>query len=225
MKILLIEDSQRLLSAIESGLRKSGFAVDTAADGTEGYYMAQQKRYDAVILDLMLPGMDGLTILKNLREQGNDVHILILTARDTIEERVKGLGLGADDYLTKPFAFEELLARIQSLLRRKYNLKSPLIEIGTLSLNTATKTVTRNGQEIHLSPREYRLLEMLASSAGTLVSRTEIEESIYDERVEPMSNVVDSAVCILRKKINISGQPNLIHTRKGLGYIMQEIPA
>ncbi|NOY64366.1 MAG: response regulator transcription factor, partial [Nitrospirae bacterium] len=177
---------------------------------------------DVIILDLMLPGIDGLSTLKRLRQQGSDVHILILTVRSSIEERVEGLQLGADDYLTKPFSFDELLARVHALIRRRYRTKNPVIRIGTLEINTETKTVLRNGHEISLTPREYRLIEYLARRKGQVVTRTEIEEHIYDERVSPMSNVVDSAICNLRKKINIDGQPDIIHTRRGMGYILSE---
>ena len=222
MKILFIEDSKRLQVAVGKGLRISGYAVDMAADGKEGLYLAEINNYDVIILDLMLPEIDGLTILKKLRSQGEDVHILILTARDTLEDRVKGLQLGADDYLTKPFAFDELLARIQALIRRRYNAKNPIIQIGSLQVNTAVKTVARNGQNIPLAPREYMLLEFMAIRKGKLISRAEIEKRIYDERVNPMSNVVDSAICNLRKKINLPGQPDIIHTRRGLGYIIKE---
>jgi DNA-binding response OmpR family regulator len=222
MKILLVEDSRRLQHSIGTGLRKAGYAVDVTGDGEEGLFLIETNEYDAVILDLMLPGVDGLTILRKLRSQGNDTHILILTARDTIDDRVRGLGLGADDYLVKPFAFEELLARIQALIRRKYKTKSPLIRIGALEIDTAAKVATSNGEEIKLTAREYSLLEYLAARRGKVVTRTELEEHIYDERLSPMSNVVDSAVCKLRKKISQSGRPNLIHTRRGIGYIMEE---
>ena len=203
-------------------MRRSGYAVDTAVDGKEGLYLAEINDYDVIILDLMLPGIDGLTILKKLRSEGKDIHILILTARYTLEDRVKGLQLGADDYLTKPFAFDELLARVQALIRRRYNARNPIIQIGNLQVNTSLKTVDRNGRNIPLAPREYMLLEFMAVRRGKLITRAEIEKHIYDERVNPMSNVVDSAVCNLRKKINLPGQPELIHTRRGLGYIIKE---
>ncbi len=222
MRILFIEDSKRLQISVGTGLRKEGFVVDIAGDGEEGLYLAENNDYDVIILDLMLPGIDGLSILKRLRQQGNDVHILILTARSSIEERVEGLQLGADDYLTKPFSYDELLARIHALIRRKYRTKNPVIRIGTLEIDTETKTVLRNNQVISLTPREYRLIEYLARRKGQVVTRSEIEEHIYDERVSPMSNVVDSAICNLRKKININGQPDIIHTRRGLGYILSE---
>jgi DNA-binding response OmpR family regulator len=222
MKVLFVEDSQRLQTAVGTGLRKAGFAVDIAEDGERGLYLSEINEYDVIILDIMLPGIDGLTILKKLRAQGSDVHILILTARCTIENRVEGLQLGADDYLVKPFAFDELLARIQALVRRRYKTKSPVLKIGNLHINTATKTVMRNGQSILLSSREYMVLEYLVLKQGQLVSRSEIEEHMYNEIINPVSNVVDSIVCKVRKKINASNQPNLIHTRRGLGYILQE---
>jgi DNA-binding response OmpR family regulator len=222
MKILLVEDSRRLQRSLGAGLSKLGYAVDITGDGEEGLWFAESNDYDVIILDLMLPGIDGLSILKKLREQGDRTHILILTARSTVEDRVKGLQLGSDDYLTKPFAFEELHARIQALIRRKYGTKDPLIRIASLQINMVEKTVSRAGQKIDLSPREYVLLEYLAVRSGQLVSRTEIEEHIYDDQDSPMSNVVDSAVCKLRKKINLSDQPDLIHTRRGMGYILKE---
>jgi DNA-binding response OmpR family regulator len=225
VKVLLVEDSRRLQISLGTGLRKVGFSVDVTGDGEEGLYLAETNDYDVIVLDLMLPGIDGLTLLKKLRDQGSDVHILILTARHTVEERVKGLQLGADDYLTKPFSFDELLARIQALIRRRYKAKSPVMEVGGLKVDTARKTVTRNGRTIDLAPREYRILEYLAARRGQLVSRVEIEEHVYDGRVDLISNVVDSAICNLRKKINLPGQRNLIHTRRGLGYIMQEADA
>ncbi|MEW6325420.1 MAG: response regulator transcription factor [Nitrospirota bacterium] len=222
MRVLFIEDSERLQHSIGTGLRKAGFAVDAAGDGEQGLYLAEINSYDVILLDLMLPRVDGLTILKRLRDGGKDAHILILTARHTLEEKVKGLRLGADDYLTKPFAFDELLARIQALIRRRYQTKCPEIRIGDLHIDTNTGTVERNGRAITLSPKEYMLLEFLALRQGSLVSRSDIEAHIYDERVDPMSNVVDAAVCRLRKKINLPGCSNLIHTRRGLGYLLED---
>ncbi|GBE03226.1 transcriptional activator protein CzcR [bacterium BMS3Abin09] len=222
MKVLFVEDSKRLQTAVGKGLRKSGFAVDIAGDGKDGLYLAEINDYDVIVLDLMLPGIDGLTILKELRRQGKDVHILLLTAKYTVEDRVRGLQLGADDYLTKPFAFDELLARIQALIRRRYNARNPLIQIGSFQVNTAVKTLALHGQNIPLSPREYMLLEFMAVRKGTLVTRAEIEQHIYDERINPNSNVVDSAICKLRKKLNLPGGPEIIHTRRGLGYLMTD---
>lgn len=221
MRILLIEDSKRLQRSVATGLKKAGYSVDITGDGEQGLWFAESYDYDVIILDLMLPGLDGLTLLRRLREQGRAVHVLILTAKDTVEDRVEGLQTGADDYLVKPFAFEELLARLQALIRRRYGVKKTSISIGELHIDTAKRTVTRKGKAIELPPREYALLELLAMRKGQLVSRTEIEQHIYDERVEPMSNVTDSAVCSLRKKIDEPRKPSLIKTRRGAGYIIE----
>jgi len=221
MRILFVEDSKRLQRSIAIGLKKAGYTVDVTGDGQEGLWFAESYDYDVIILDLMLPGMDGLTILKRLREQEKKAFVLILTAKDTVEDKVEGLQTGADDYLVKPFAFEELLARIQALIRRKYGIKTNTINIGELEIDLARCAVLRNGKEIDLMPREYALLEFLALRKGTLVSRAEIEEHIYDERVDPMSNVVDSAICTLRKKIDSSDEPSIIKTRRGMGYIIE----
>ncbi len=222
MRILLVEDSKRLRRGLGTGLRKMGYAVDVTGDGEEGLWMAESNEYDAIVLDLMLPGMDGLTILQKLREGGKNTHVLILTAKDTLEDRVRGLQLGADDYLTKPFAFEELVARVQALVRRKYENKNPLIQIGNIRIDTVAKSVERGGRSLELAPREYALLEFLALRRGRLVSRSEIETHIYDDGEDLMSNVVDSAICKLRKKINAFGQPDLIQTRRGAGYVLKE---
>jgi len=221
MRILFVEDSKRLQRSIAIGLKKAGYTIDVTGDGQEGLWFAESYDYDVIILDLMLPGMDGLTILKRLREQGKKAFVLILTAKDTVEDKVEGLQTGADDYLVKPFAFEELLARIQALIRRKYGIKTNTINIGELEIDLARRAVLRNGKEIDLMPREYALLEFLTLRKGTLVSRAEIEEHIYDERVDPMSNVVDSAICTLRKKIDSSDDPSIIKTRRGMGYIIE----
>ena len=220
MRILLVEDSQRLQRSIGAGLRKAGYAVDVAGDGEEGIWRAQSEQYDVVVLDLMLPKLDGFTILQWLRNQGYETHVLILTAKDTVEERVRGLQYGADDYLVKPFAFDELLARIQALVRRSHGPKNPKITIGHVEIDTSARQVTVAGQPIALAPREYSLLEYLARRAGVVVSRTEIERHIYDDDAEPMSNVIDSAVCALRRKIDLPGQRSLIQTRRRVGYIL-----
>ena len=195
MRILLIEDSKRLQRSLAMGLRKAGYRIDVTGDGEEGLWSAESHDYDVIILDLMLPKLDGLTILRRLREQGKAVHVLILTAKDTVEDRVEGLQSGADDYLVKPFAFEELLARVQALVRRRYGIKKPFIPIGHLQIDTTKRMVTQKAKAIELPPREYALLEFLALRRGMIVSRREIEEHIYDERVEPMSNVIDAAIC------------------------------
>jgi len=220
MKILLIEDYGPLRKSLTKGLREDGFAVDSTGEGEEGLWYAESFEYDLIVLDLMLPNVDGLTILQRLREQGNPVHILILTARDTVEDRVRGLDMGADDYLVKPFAFEELLARVRALLRRKYKSKSPLIEVDDLQIDTGTRTVKRAGMVIEMTAREYSILELLARRAGEVVSRTEIWEHVYDFASESSSNVIDVYIGYLRKKLEKNGLPRLIHTRRGAGYVL-----
>jgi len=217
MRVLFVEDSRILQRTVTAALRKSGYAVDVTGDGHEGLWFAQSHPYDVVILDRMLPGLDGVTILQRLRQQGMTTQVLMLTAKDTVADRVTGLQLGADDYLIKPFALDELLARVQALCRRHYLKKSPRLCVGDLEIEPGTRTATRNGRPIDLTAREYRLLEYLASRAGEVVSRADIWAHVYDEHNEPMSNAVDSAICILRKKIE---PPPLLHTRRGHGYIL-----
>jgi DNA-binding response OmpR family regulator len=222
MNILLIEDYAPLRKSLTQGLREAGFAVDSTGDGEEGLWFARTGNYDAIILDLMLPKVDGLTILKQLRQQGNRVHVLILTAKDTVGDRVRGLNLGADDYLIKPFAFEELLARVRALVRRKYETKSALIRVADLEIDTSGKTARRAGLTIELTPREYSILELLALRTGKVVTRTEIWERIYEFEEEKTSNVVDVYISFLRKKLEQEGLPRLIHTRRGVGYMLGE---
>jgi DNA-binding response OmpR family regulator len=222
MRILLVEDSTHLQRALGRGLRKAGYAIDITGDGEEGLWLAENNDYDVVILDLLLPNLDGLTLLRKIRKQGSLAHVLILSAKTTLEDKVLGLRIGADDYLTKPFDFEELLARVQALIRRGYATKDPTLIIGSLSIDTIRKTVTRADQPIDLRPTEYALLEYLAERRGEPVSRTEIEEHIYDDCANHISNVVDAAICNLRKKINLDGEPNLIFTRRGLGYVLDD---
>lgn len=222
MRILLVEDYAPLRKATAQGLEEAGFAVDTAADGEEGLWYARSNDYDVIILDLMLPGMDGLTILDRLREAGSPVHVLILTARDTLEDKVRALNIGADDYLVKPFAFEELLARVRALVRRRYQTKNPVIRIDDLEIDTARRTARRAGETIELTAREYALLEFLALRAGELVSRTEIWEHVYDFHSSAQSNVVDVYIGYLRHKIEREGRARLIHTRRGQGYVLEE---
>ena len=219
MRLLVVEDSQRLRHWVCQGLRDAGFSVDAAADGEEGFALATANAYDVLVLDLMLPMIDGLSLLVQLRTAGDKTHVLILTAKDTVADRVTGLNTGADDYLVKPFAFAELIARIQALVRRRYNVKDPRITVGELEIDTAARLVRRGGNPVTLRPREYALLEFLALHRGQLVSRSDIEAHIYDERVQPMSNVVDTAICALRRKVDLPDAPSLIETRRGMGYI------
>jgi DNA-binding response OmpR family regulator len=219
MRVLLIEDSERIQKAVARGLRANGYAVDATGDGSHGLYLAQTEPYDVIVLDLMLPGMDGLTFLQRIRQQGQNTHVIILTAKDTVEDRVTGLRAGADDYLVKPFAFEELLARVEALIRRRHDAKNPRLQFGQLVVDISAKRVFVGGEPIELPPREYALLEYLILHRGRVVGRSEIESHIYDEQVEPMSNVVDAAVYSLRKKIDRGSGASYIQTRRGMGYI------
>lgn len=222
MRVLLIEDSRRLRQLLAATFRKSGYAVDLAGDGVEGLWLAESNQYDAIVLDIMLPKLDGISVLRRLREQAKTTHVLLLTARDSVEDRVAGLWTGADDYLVKPFALPELLARVHALCRRAYGQKTPVLRIGDLEVDTAIRRVFRAGSPVDLTTREYLLLEYLAHRRGQVVSRTEIEAHIYDDQVDPMSNVVDSAICALRKKIGLANPAPLIHTRRSMGYILEE---
>lgn len=224
MRVLYVEDSPRLLRSVSAALERTGYAVDTASDGEEGLWMAGSAAYDAVILDIMLPKLDGLTLLRRMRAAGNDAHVLLLTARDTVAERVEGLRTGADDYLVKPFALEELLARVESLCRRTYGAKQNLIHVGDLAVDTGQRTVTRAGRPVDLTAREYNLVEYLARRRGQVVTRADIEEHIYNGE-SPTSNAVDSAICILRRKLAIDNPAPLIHTRRGLGYVLDPADA
>jgi DNA-binding response OmpR family regulator len=221
MRLLLVEDSERLQRSLGSGLRRAGYAVDICGTGTDGLWRASSVDYDVIVLDIMLPGMDGLSVLRELRARKKQSHVLLLTARDTIEDRVTGLRAGADDYLIKPFAFEELLARIEALGRRQTQRKSPLLKVADLEINESARTVHRDGELIPLLPREFALLAYLASRLGEVVSRSDIELHIYDDRAELMSNVVDSAICALRRKIDKASDPSLIATRRRLGYVLK----
>ncbi len=222
MHVLVIEDSRRLREALGKGLKKSGFSVDLVGDGPTGLVYATKNPYDVIVLDLMLPGLHGMQILKAVREKGLDVNVLILTARDEVESRVEGLSAGADDYLTKPFTFEELIARLNALVRRKYGSKTPTIRIGELEVDTVAHKAICQGKEIALSAREYSLLEYLAFRKDQVVTRIEIQDHVYDEHTLPVSNAVDSGICTLRAKLaKVTDQP-LIHTRRNQGYVLGE---
>lgn len=219
MRVLLVEDSVRLTRHLTAALRNQNYAVDSAEDGEEGLWRARTTAYDALILDVMLPKLDGFAVLSRLRAEGCSTHVLMLTARDAVADRVAGLRGGADDYLVKPFALEELLARVDALCRRAYGCKSKLLRIGDLTVDTETRSVERAGRSIVLSAREYRLLEYLIRRQGQVLSRAEIEEHIYDDTASPMSNAVDSAICVLRRKIDVGAAYPLIHTRRRHGYM------
>jgi DNA-binding response OmpR family regulator len=220
MRILYVEDSEQLRRSVAEGLRQFGFAVDTSGDGEEGLHLARGEAYDVIVLDVILPKLDGLELLRRLREVGNSTRVLVLTARDTVPDKVAGLRAGADDYLVKPFAFEEFVARVQALARRQNNLCEPRIRIGTLEIDLSEKCVRRDGMVIPLPPREYSVLEFLASRKGKVVSRMEIESHMYDMHSDVMSNVVDSAVCSIRRRLDSREGPSLIQTRRGFGYML-----
>ena len=220
MKVLLVEDSPRLQSSIARGLSKSGYAVEVCGNGALALRRALAEPYDVIVLDLLLPGIDGWTLLERLRAAGRNTHVLVLSARDRVEDRVRGLRLGADDYLVKPFDFDELLARIDALTRRGYGRKSPTIEVGDVVIDTGRKIVLRRGEPVDLTAREYKLLEFLGFHLGRTVSREEIETHLYTSEAAPSSNAVDSAVCSVRAKLDVGGEPSLIQTRRGLGYCL-----
>ncbi|MEO8553243.1 MAG: response regulator transcription factor [Kofleriaceae bacterium] len=217
MRVLVVEDYSPIRIAVRDALAEQGYAVDVASNGEDGLWLAEQNPYDVIVLDVMLPKVDGLEIVKRLRAKGSKVAVLLLTARDTVADRVSGLDHGADDYLVKPFELTELLARVRALVRRGYAMRDPLLRVTDLEIDTVKRSVRRGDTSIALSPREYALLEYLAMRAGEVVTRTEIWEHVYDFRSDAHSNVVDVYVGYLRKKL---GQPALIHTRRGHGYVI-----
>ena len=219
MRVLVIEDSERLQLALRTGFEKSGFVVDVVGDGKLGWTYASRNDYDVVVLDLMLPVVDGLTLLRRLRAEGHGVHVLVLTAKGTLEQRVEGLRAGADDYLAKPFEFAELVARVEALGRRRYAAKSPVLTFGPLEIDTARRVARVSKREVDMNPREFALLHFLALRKDQVVARQVIEDHLYNEITLPNSNAVDSAVCTLRRKLRDAGCPSLIRTRRGSGYM------
>jgi len=221
MKILIIEDEKKMAAILKQGLEEHAFVVDLAFDGEEGLYMAENFPYDAVLLDIMLPVMNGLTVLGKLRSKRSDLPVLLITARVEIEDRITGLNIGADDYITKPFDFSELLARLKSVIRRSKGKPSPLIAIDDLVIDTNSRTVQRAGREISLSATEYNLLEHLALNKGRVISRTELTEHIYDTEFDGDSNVIDVYINHLRKKLDKGFDRQIIHTMRGAGYVLK----
>ncbi len=220
MRVLLVEDSPVLQQTVGTALRRCGYAVDVSADGEDGLWRAENTEYDAIVLDIMLPKLDGLSVLQRLREAGKSTHVLLLTARDSVAARVQGLKLGADDYLIKPFALEELLARVEALCRRAYGNKQNRLVAGDVEMDTAAKRVWRAGQPIKLKPREYQLLEYLVHRRGEVVTQAEIERHLYTDDAELMSNVIESILSTLRRKLSEANPAPLIHTRRGFGYVL-----
>ncbi|HMG34679.1 MAG TPA: response regulator transcription factor [Blastocatellia bacterium] len=222
MRILVVEDEPRVANFIARGLREQTFAVDVACDGEHAVFQAETNDYDLILLDVMLPSQNGFEACRAMRELGVNCPILMLTARDAVDDRVIGLDSGADDYLCKPFEFKELLARIRALLRRGKQLRPETLEVADLTLNTASHSVSRRGRIINLTAKEYSLLEFFVLRAGMIVTRGEIAEHVWDENFDPFSNVIDVYVARLRKKLDEGFAAPLIHTRRGEGYVLSE---
>jgi two-component system OmpR family response regulator len=220
MRILVVEDDAKIASFVVNGLKQSGFAVDRCADGEEAHALASTTSYDAAVLDIMLPKLDGLSLLRQLRKEGIRTPVIILSAKASVDDRVKGLQAGGDDYLTKPFAFSELLARVQALIRRASDTTEPTrLTVGDLSLDLLTREVRRGSEKIELQSREFALLEYLMRHAGRVVTKTMILEHIWDYSFDPQTNVVDVLVCRLRNKID--RDKKLVHTIRGVGYVIK----
>lgn len=220
VRILLVEDDTRVAGFVSKGLREQAYAVDIAHDGEEALYLASVNEYDLIILDVMLPVKDGHTVCRELRSSGARVPILMLTARGSVDDRVEGLDCGADDYVTKPFDFKELLARLRALLRRAAVFRPPVVEVGDLTMNTASHAVMRGGRTISLTAKEYALLEFLILNEGRVVGREQIAQHVWDENFDPFSNVIDVYIKRLRAKIDAGSARRLIQTRRGEGYLL-----
>lgn len=225
MKVLIIEDETKTAAYLRKGLNEDRFVVDVAGRGDEGLALASSKEYDLVILDVMLPGQDGWTVLERLRQSGRQTPVLLLTAKDSVEDRVKGLNLGADDYLVKPFAFSELLARVRSVLRRGQGRQAELISIADLQLDIVRQHATRGGRRLNLTPKEFSLLSLFARRRGEVLSRTLIAEQVWDMNFDSNTNVVDVHVRRLRSKVDDPFPQKLIHTMRGAGYVLEERPS
>ena len=222
MRILVVEDEKDLNNIITKHLKKNNFSVDSVFNGEEALEYLDYGTYDLIVLDIMLPKVNGYEVIKKLRENKNETAVLMLTARDSIEDKIKGLDLGADDYLIKPFDFGELLARIRALVRRKYGNTSNTMEIDDLCIDIAKKTVVRGGKNIELTGKEYEVLEYLIQNKGHVLSRDKIRDSVWDYGYEGESNIIDVLIKNIRKKIDVGNSKPLIHTKRGLGYVLKE---
>ncbi len=222
MRILVVEDEHKAAQYLKKGLSENGFVVDVADNGREGLHYAQTNSYDCIVLDVMMPGMDGWSVVESIRKTNKELPVLMLTARDGIEDRVKGLTLGADDYLVKPFAFSELLARVHALIRRGKTQQPEQIEIGDLMIDLRKQKVTRKGKRIDLTPKEFTLLSFLARHAGEVMSRTIISEQVWDMNFDSDTNIVDVALKRLRDKIDGPFEHKLLHTVRGVGYVLEK---
>jgi two-component system OmpR family response regulator len=223
MRVLLVEDDKKIASFISKGLKEAGFATDHAGDGVDGLHLALNEPYDAAIIDIMLPGLDGLSLIEELRRKKINTPIIVLSAKRSVDDRIKGLQIGGDDYLTKPFSFSELLARVQALIRRSSGVTEPnMLEVRDLSMNIITREITRGDRKIELQPREFSLLEYLMRNKGRVLSKTMILEHVWDYNFDPQTNVVDVLVCRLRNKVEKEFEHKLIHTIRGVGYVLKE---
>jgi len=223
MRILLIEDDKKIASFIEKGLKEAGFAVDVAPDGTDGLHFALTESYDAAIVDIMLPGLDGISLIERMRASRITTPVIILSAKRAVDDRIKGLQAGGDDYLTKPFSFSELLARIHALIRRSTRAAEPSsLTVGDLVMDLLKREVNRAGQPITLPSREYALLEYLMRNPGRIVTKTAILENVYDYSFDPQTNVVDVLVCRVRNKVDRDFELKMIHTVRGMGYVLKD---
>ncbi|MCB2188478.1 MAG: response regulator transcription factor [Deltaproteobacteria bacterium] len=223
MRVLVVEDDTKIADFLAKGFREAGFTVDLAADGDEGLVQGLTGVHDVLVVDLMLPGRDGLSLIEELRARRMTAPVLILSAKRSVDDRVRGLQKGGDDYLTKPFSFAELLARVQALVRRSSLQTEPTsLEVGGLQMDLLTREVTRNGQVINLPAKEFALLEHLLRNAGRVVTKTSILEKVYDFSFDPQTNVVDVLVCRLRNKVDREHESKLIHTIRGMGYVLKE---
>ena len=222
MRLLVVEDEKKVAGFVKKGLEEEGFAVDVASDGETGLHMALDGVHDLVVLDIHLPKMNGLNVLKELRRKGTATPVLLLTVRATIEDKVLGLDSGADDYLTKPFAFEELVARVRALLRRRADVKQPRLQVADLVLDPVRRTVFRGEEKIELTQKEFALLDYFMRNPGRILTRTMIAEHVWDYDFDPATNVIDVYVNYLRKKIDSGREKRLIHTVRGVGYVLEE---
>ena len=223
MRLLLVEDDTKIALFILNGLKEAGFAVDHITNGEDGLHMALTEPYDIAVIDLMLPKLDGLTLIEEMRKNKVNTPVLILSAKRTVDDRVRGLKTGGDDYLTKPFAFSELLARVQALIRRASGISSPSsLTVGDLTLDFQTRKIVRAGEKIELQPLEFSLLEYLMRNAGQVVSKTMIMEHVWDYNFNPQTNVVEARICCLRDKIDRNFNKKMINTIRGVGYVLKE---
>jgi len=223
MRILVVEDDKKIASFVAKGLKEAGYAVDVAQDGPDGLDLGLSGVYDAAVIDIMLPGIDGLTLIERLRAKKNNTPVIILSAKRTVDDRVKGLQAGGDDYLTKPFSFSELLARIQALIRRDTRVAEPsTLTVGDLTIDLLAREAKRGDSVISLPAREFALLEYLMRHPGRIISKTSILENIYDYSFDPQTNVVDVLVCRLRNKIDKDFDRKMLHTVRGMGYVLKD---